>query len=70
MKVSFCVLAVSLMVWLTGDLNQEIVPAGFAWWFRRYAPSDKELGKLESEAREAKTQLVVESVPPGSGDAR
>src|SRR5688572_1529909 len=24
------------------DLNHEIVKAGFAWWFRRYPPNDKE----------------------------
>jgi micrococcal nuclease len=28
-------------------VNQEIVRAGLAWWFRRYAPKDRELEKLE-----------------------
>ena len=28
------------------NLNHEIVKAGFAWWYRKYAPKDKEL--LES----------------------
>jgi len=48
------------------NLNQEIVKAGFAWWFRRYAPEDKELERLEAEAREAKRGLWVdpEPVPP------
>jgi len=26
------------------NLNREIVKAGFAWWFRKYAPKDTELG--------------------------
>jgi endonuclease YncB( thermonuclease family) len=34
-------------VFLPRDLNQEIVKAGL---FRRYAPKDKELQRLESEA--------------------
>jgi micrococcal nuclease len=47
-------------------LNHEIVKAGFAWWFRRYAPNDKELERLETEARDAKRGLWVdpEAVPP------
>ena len=31
--------------------------AGFAWWFRKYAPKDTELEALESEARAAKRGL-------------
>jgi endonuclease YncB( thermonuclease family) len=48
------------------NLNQEIVKAGFAWWFRRYAPKDRTLEKLESEAREARQGLWVGAnpVPP------
>ena len=33
------------------NLNRELVRAGLAWWFRRYAPSDQELECLEHEAR-------------------
>ena len=48
------------------NLNQEIVKAGFAWWFRRYAPHDKDLERLETEARDAKRGLWVdpEPIPP------
>jgi micrococcal nuclease len=42
------------------NLNQEIVKAGFAWWFRRYAPNDKELERLETEASDAKRGLWVD----------
>ena len=35
------------------NLNREIVKAGFAWWYRKYAPKDTELEALESEARQA-----------------
>jgi micrococcal nuclease len=47
-------------------LNREIVRAGFAWWFRRYAPKDTELERLESEAREAKRGLWIDPnlIPP------
>jgi len=41
------------------NLNQEIVKAGLASWSRRYVPNDKELKKLESEAREAKRDCDV-----------
>ncbi len=49
------------------NLNHEIVKAGFAPWFRKYAPKDKELDSLESEARHAKRGLWAEyrePVPP------
>jgi hypothetical protein len=38
-------------------LNYEVVKAGLAWWFRRYAPNDPTLGGLEYRAREAKRGL-------------
>jgi micrococcal nuclease len=48
------------------NLNREMLKAGFAWWFRRYAPYDEELKRLEAEAREAKRGLWAdpEPVPP------
>ena len=48
------------------NLNREIVKSGFAWWFRRYAPNDKELRRLEAEARDARRGLWVdpEPIPP------
>ena len=35
------------------NVNQEMVRAGMAWWFRRYAPRDLVLRDLEERAREA-----------------
>lgn len=47
-------------------LNHEIVKAGLAWWFRRYAPKDATLEGLETQAREGKRGLGVlrDPVPP------
>jgi micrococcal nuclease len=47
-------------------LNQELVRAGLAWWYRRYARSDAELQRLEIEARETKRGLWADPnpVPP------
>lgn len=45
------------------NVNHEVVRAGFAWWFRRYAPKDKKLEKLEAEAREARRGLWVDPNP-------
>lgn len=33
------------------NLNHEIVRNGYAWWYRRYAPNNVELSRLEAEAR-------------------
>jgi micrococcal nuclease len=48
------------------NLNHEIVKAGLAWWFKRYAPDDGDLKRLEAEARKAKRGLWTdpEPVPP------
>ncbi len=47
-------------------LNQELVKAGFAWWYHRYAPDDETLAQLEREAREAQRGLWADphAVPP------
>lgn len=39
------------------SVNQEMVRAGMAWWFRRYAPRDNVLRDLEEQAREAAAGL-------------
>lgn len=39
------------------DLNQELVRAGLAWWFRKYAGKDKVLQELEEVARKEKRGL-------------
>lgn len=48
------------------SLNQELVRAGLAWWYRQYAPKDKTLEHLEAEARKAKAGLWIDAdpVPP------
>ncbi len=44
------------------SLNQELIKAGLAWWFRKYS-KDLRLGELERQAREAKRGLWVEPQP-------
>jgi endonuclease YncB( thermonuclease family) len=48
------------------NLNQELVKAGMAWWYRPYAPNDTVLAQLEAEARAAKRGLWADAhpVPP------
>jgi micrococcal nuclease len=48
------------------NLNRELIRAGLAWWFRRYAPKDGELARLEDEARGARRGLWADPhpVPP------
>jgi micrococcal nuclease len=50
------------------SLNREMVRAGLAWWYCRYAPNDGELARLEAEARNAQRGLWVNPnpVPPWS----
>jgi micrococcal nuclease len=47
-------------------LNHEIVRAGLAWWFRRYAPNDEVLRKLEDEARRGRRGVWIDlrPIPP------
>jgi micrococcal nuclease len=45
------------------NVNHEIVRAGFAWWFRRYARDDRKLEKLEENAREARRGLWADRYP-------
>ena len=48
------------------NVNHTLVKEGWCWWYRKYAPNDTTLEKLEAEAREAKRGLWAESnpVPP------
>ena len=48
------------------SLNRELVRAGLAWWYRRYARTDVTLEALEREAREARIGLWSDAnpVPP------
>jgi micrococcal nuclease len=45
------------------SMNQELVRDGWAWWYRQYAPKDRELERLESEARTAKRGLWSQPNP-------
>jgi len=44
-------------------LNQELVAAGLAWWYRRYAPGDGILRSLEAEARNAERNSEFRGAP-------
>jgi micrococcal nuclease len=44
-------------------LNAELIRAGMAWWYRRYAPKDTKLAALEAEARAAKRGLWADANP-------
>ena len=44
-------------------LNQELVREGFCWWYRKYAPGDTTLERLETEARAAKRGLWTDANP-------
>src|SRR2546428_6090906 len=44
-------------------LNRELVAADLAWWYRRYAPHDRILERLEAEARAAKLGLWADPAP-------
>jgi endonuclease YncB( thermonuclease family) len=48
------------------NLNQELVKAGMAWWYKHYAPNDTTLAQLEADARAAQRGLWAEAhpVPP------
>jgi micrococcal nuclease len=39
------------------SLNRERVEQGMAWWYRQYAPDDRELARLESATKAGKLCL-------------
>jgi endonuclease YncB( thermonuclease family) len=45
------------------SLNEELVRAGLAWWYRKYAPHDETLSRLEREARAEKRGLWAQGNP-------
>lgn len=45
------------------SLNRELVREGLAWWYKRYARKDKELKRLEKEARREKRGLWADKKP-------
>jgi len=44
------------------NVNQELVKQGW-WWYRKYAPLDTELERLEKDARETKKGLWADPQP-------
>jgi endonuclease YncB( thermonuclease family) len=48
------------------SLNQELIQAGLAWWYRHFATQETVLQQLEAEARDAKRGLWSDphAVPP------
>jgi micrococcal nuclease len=51
-------------------LNHELVRRGLAWWFRKYAPKDASLARLEAEARAARVGLWSQPDPTPPWDWR
>lgn len=45
------------------NLNRELVAAGLAWWYRKYAAKDSTLERLEAEALTAKRGLWADPNP-------
>jgi len=45
------------------NVNHELVKDGWCWWYRKYAPGDVELEKLEKTARDAIKGLWADSKP-------
>jgi endonuclease YncB( thermonuclease family) len=44
------------------NVNYELVKDGW-WWYRKYAPGDTVLERLEQDAREAKKGLWADPLP-------
>ncbi len=51
------------------SLNQELVRAGYAWWFRKYS-RDVALAHLEEEARQGRRGLWATEAPQAPWDYR
>ena len=45
------------------NVNHELVKAGWCWWYRKYAPGDTVLERLETQARHGKKGLWVDPAP-------
>ncbi|MBW2091230.1 MAG: thermonuclease family protein [Deltaproteobacteria bacterium] len=56
--------AVAEVILLSGEnLGHEMVKAGMAWWYRRYAPNNRTLARLEARAKNKKQGLWRQSHP-------
>jgi endonuclease YncB( thermonuclease family) len=45
------------------NVNHEVVRSGYAWWYRKYAPDDTELARLEAQARREQRGLWAKANP-------
>jgi micrococcal nuclease len=54
----------------TRNINLELVREGWAWWYRKYAPKNKELAAAETAARTAKRGLWADAKPVPPWDWR
>lgn len=45
------------------NLNADMVGAGYAWWYKKYAPKETALQKLEKDARAARRGLWKDKSP-------
>ncbi len=55
-----------LLAWLAVEstpINAEMVRAGFAWHYRKYAPKETELADLEADARANRRGLWIDAAP-------
>ena len=52
------------------SLNHELVRAGWAWWYKQYAPKDAAIAALEEQARAAKVGLWIDAAPDSPWDYR
>jgi len=52
------------------SVNQEMVRAGWAWWFKKYAPDDRVMKDLEQEARAARRGLWEDARPTAPWEFR
>ena len=52
------------------SMNRELVRHGLAWWYREYAPANRELARLETDARAAGRGLWAQANPTPPWDWR
>ena len=66
MKPSKVRFASTVIARIGRDINEEMVRAGLAWWYRQYAHDDQALSDAENEARSARRGLWQDAdpVPP------
>lgn len=51
-------------------LNNELVKAGYAWWYYKYSPSDQALARLQAAAQKEQIGLWADPAPIAPWDFR